>query len=235
MAQEVLPPPGMLTTSQGLSNPVAHAIYSHETTQLSAVALALVGFVDRARLGPRAAAQRRDLKSCASKTRLHVGNAGSAGNVQRRRTWYQRAQEHVASFAFALLDLQQGEQIGQDDFEAGRRLAAHAKALLDAQLGALKTVAPDEQEDADKLDQVMLAADRAASTAPPLVSGAPAAAAAPPSPASSSAGARQGPSGDAVPAPKGSVVGRNGGPTLATLAIAGPDRRSRRSTRPTTS
>jgi len=123
----------------------------------------------------------------------------------------------------------------QDDFEAGRRLAARAKALLDAQLGALKTVAPDEQEDADKLDQVMLAADRAASTAPPLVSGAPAAAAAPPSPASSSAGARQGPSGDAVPAPKGSVVGRNGGPTLATLAIAGPDRRSRRSTRPTTS
>src|SRR3990170_7148151 len=155
MAQEVLPPPGMLTTSQGLSNPVAHAIYSHETTQLSAIALALVGFVDRARLGPCAAAQRRDLKSCANRTRLHVGNAGSAGNVRRRRTWYQRAQEHVASFAFALLDLRQCEQIGPDDFEAGRRLAAHAKALLDAQLAALRTVALDEQEDPDTLDQVM--------------------------------------------------------------------------------
>src|SRR3990172_11099477 len=168
MAREVLPRPGMSTTTRGLSDPGANAIYPHETTQLSAIALALVGFVDRARLGPCAAAQRRDLKSCASRTRLHVSNAGSAGNVQRRRTWYQRAQEHVASFAFALLDLQQGEQIGQDDFEAGRRLAARPDIPVGPQLGALKTVAPDEQEDADKLDQVMLAADRAASTIPSL-------------------------------------------------------------------
>ena len=225
----------MLTTSQGLSNPVADAIYPHETTQLSAVALALVGFVDRVRLGPRAAAQRRDLESCASKTRLHVSRAGGAGNVQRRCTWYQRAREQVASFAFALLDLQQCEQIGPDDFAAGRRLAAHAKALLDAQLAALETVALDEQEDADKLDQVMLAADRAASPVPSLASCAPAAAAAPQSPASSAAGARPGRSGDAGHAAKEARVGENGGPTLATLAIAVPDRRSRRSTRPTPS
>src|SRR3990172_11658082 len=130
MAREVLPRPGMSTTTRGLSDPGANAIYPHETTQLSAIALALVGFVDRARLAPGAAAQRRDLRSCASRTRLHVSHAGSAGNVRRRRTWYQRAQEHVASFAFALLDLQQGEQIGQDDFAAGGRPAGRAQAPL---------------------------------------------------------------------------------------------------------
>ena len=225
----------MLTSTQGLSCSVADAIFSHETTRLSAVALALVGFAGRTRLGPHAAAQRRDLKACANKTRLHVSNAGSAGNVQRRRMWYQRAQEHVASFAFALIDLHQGEQIGQGDFDAGRRLAAQAKALLDAQLAAFRTIGLDEEEDPAKLENVRLAADRAASEVTSIASGAPAASAAPPSPASSAAGVRQGQPAGAPSPPVVSGVGGNGGPRLATLAIPGPDRHNRRSTRPTTS
>jgi hypothetical protein len=156
----------MTTTIQPASIPPSAAIYAHEATALSALALALVAFADQVRLGPQASAQRRDLKASASRARLFVGAAGSSYSARRRRNRYQRAREHVASFAFALLDLQGGAQIAGRDFDLGRALAARGKALLDAQMAALQTVSVEAQEDVCKLDELMLAADRAASTVP---------------------------------------------------------------------
>jgi hypothetical protein len=153
----------MTTTLQTATIPGAAAIYAHEATRLSAVVLAMVGLAERARLGQRSTAQRRDLSASASKTRLFVGSAGGCSSARRRRTRYQHALEQVATFAFALLDLERHGQIAREDFDVGRALAARGKALLQAQVAALDNVSAEAQQDLHKLDELMLAADQAAS------------------------------------------------------------------------
>lgn len=231
MAQNLLQTRGMPTNTQLLPVPVAAVAFDLETTQLSAVALAMVVFVERLP-GPANSAQRRDLKASASKLRLHLMTAGGASRAKRRRECYERAWERLAVFACVLVDLLHVTQISQKDFDAGRALARRGKALLASQLAALDTMPHGDQRDRGKLDELLVATDHAASTAPTL-DGAHtrATVAVPGSPLSSVPPSRQvrHEAAASAAAPSSGVPGKNGGPPRATAASPPPDRRSTRS------
>jgi hypothetical protein len=227
MARDVLLTRGMSTNTQLLAVEAAASAFALETTQLGAVSLAILLFAER--LPGRNSAQRRELRAGAAKMRFHLKVAAGASRAKRRRECYERARERLSVVALALVDMQHLAQITPDAFDAGRALSLRAKALLDAQLAALETMAPTDQRDAAKLDDVLLGADQAANTAPTSEAvHSPATPAAAPS-LGTDPKARHPQPAHVAPNTGGAHVGRNGGVPRTNATATALNRRNSRS------